>query len=88
MDRLIQGIEDKCIQCCLLSERSLDFKRALEISQAMETADSEVNRVKSTDKPPSTGGRSFKTACYCCNGKHLAKDCHFKDTMLVARKVI
>ena len=76
-----------------MSEKDVDFKLALEIAKAMETADkdaddmqgvaapadkpAEVNQAKSTVKPQIKEGRS---PCYHCGGRHLARDCKFKDS--------
>ncbi len=96
-DRLICGIDNKRIQCRLLSEKDVDFKRALEVAQAMESADKDsqhlqsvaapvtettagVNRLR-TDKPQTKEGRSSNglNGCYRCGGRHLARDCRFKE---------
>lgn len=37
-DRLVCGVQDERIQCRLLSERDLDFRKAMEIAQGMEVA--------------------------------------------------
>ena len=90
-DRLICRINNKRIQCRLLSEKEVDFKKVLGIAQAMESSDkdsqhlqvtaadtAEVHRVRSTGKPSDKadkGGRS----CGRCNSSHLSKDCCFKD---------
>ena len=83
----------------------MDFARALEIAQAMETADRDTEQLKKVaeDMPgpgaalATAGGsaevnivnrgggkggdrRSNGLSCYRCGGKHLAKECRFKDS--------
>ena len=50
-DRLVCGIQDPEIQRRLLAESTLDFKRAFELAQAMESADRDA---KSLVNNPST----------------------------------
>ena len=38
-DRLVGGINDSRIRKCLLQEKDLTFKKALEIAQALEVAE-------------------------------------------------
>ena len=45
-DRLICGINDARIQRRLLAEANVDFQRALEIAQAMETADRDAQHLQ------------------------------------------
>ena len=41
-DCLVCGVNDGCIQQCLLAKPDLTFKKAMEITQAMEAADKEI----------------------------------------------
>ena len=45
-DRLICGINDARIQRRLLAETKVDFKRAMKIAQAMETADRDATHLQ------------------------------------------
>ncbi|XP_061584204.1 LOW QUALITY PROTEIN: uncharacterized protein K02A2.6-like [Cololabis saira] len=45
-DRLVCGVNDDSIQRKLLSHRELDFKKAWEIAQSMETADKDVRDIQ------------------------------------------
>ena len=50
-DRLVCGIQDPGIQRRLLAESTLDFKRAFELAQAMESADRDA-KSSSFDSSP------------------------------------
>ena len=52
-DRLICGINDARIQRRLLAEANVDFQRALEIAQAMETADRDAQHLQNQQATPS-----------------------------------
>ena len=72
-DRLVCGINDESIQCRLLAETVLTFKRALKLAQGMETAAKEVQEMQGT--PQQSTGQSAEEihavskkifACYRC----------------------
>ena len=46
--RLFCDINDSCIRCCFLTEGNLVYKRALELGQATDAADSNVLHMKAT----------------------------------------
>ena len=53
-DRLVCGVNDERIQRRLLAENRLDFKKALELATAMETADKNTRDIQQgnfTEKP-------------------------------------
>ena len=53
-DRLVCGVNDERIQRRLLAESRLDFKKALELATAMETADKNTHDIQQgnfTEKP-------------------------------------
>ena len=93
-DRLVCGIQDPGIQQRLLAESTLDFKRAFELAQAMESADRDA---KTLVNNPSTPVHIVQTRkqqqqarrpptkidqlCYRCKGKHSLKSCRFKDAI-------
>ena len=88
-DRLVCGVNEPQIQRRLLAEEGLNFKKALEISLALEaatkdtkqlqtatsTSSAPVHAVRETEKPP-------LVKCFRC-GKpnHKAPDCRFKDSV-------
>ena len=82
-DRLVCGISDNRIQRRLLAEADLAFKKALELAQAMESADRNTQdlqkataqsvAVHAVHKQGSSG------VCYRCGGKHWSSDCRFRD---------
>ncbi len=87
-DRLVCGINDDRILRRLLSETELTFKKALQISTSMETADKHtadlrksdpaVNQVKSHRSGNKASGAS-QTLCFRCGGKHNAGTCFYKE---------
>ncbi|CAI5686860.1 unnamed protein product [Oreochromis niloticus] len=90
-DRLVCGINDDGMQRRLLGEPTLDFKKALEIAQAIETAANNTkdirkanNNMHSTEVhhvSQSVRGKPRELLeCYRCGGAHFAKDCVFKDS--------
>lgn len=90
-DRLVCGINDDGMQRRLLGEPTLDFKKALEIAQAIETAANNTkdirkanNNMHSTEMhhvSQSVRGKPRELLeCYRCGGAHFAKDCVFKDS--------
>ena len=91
-DRLVCGIWDCRIQQHLLAETDLTFQKALEISQAIEAAERDL-QAKQTPKPilalnqptrpPYSQGRpkssDKQTKCYRCGSSHQARECTLKD---------
>ena len=87
-DRLVCGIRDVRVQRRLLAEPELEFKKAFELAQAAEAADSDA---KVLQKPSATtvhavqqqpAKNTTKTPpkdCHRCGGKHLASTCRFQD---------
>ena len=94
-DRLVCGIRDRRLQQCLLAETDLTFRKALDISQAIEAAERNARdlQAKQTPKliltlnqqtrPPYSQGRpkssDNQTKCYRCGSSHQARECPFKD---------
>ena len=92
-DRLICGINDARIQRRLLAEAKVDFKRAMEIAQAMETADRDATHLQGLQKEltpteaavhvarkPQGVERSRPYAnCHRCGGRHKPSQCKFKE---------
>ncbi|VDI55683.1 Hypothetical predicted protein [Mytilus galloprovincialis] len=93
-DRLVCGIKDDRIQRRLLAETDLTFKRAMDISTAMEMAaknaqdiqasgilQNSVNKV-TKGKPRSNYSQNREheqSDCYRCGGNHKAAECRFRD---------
>ena len=85
-DRLVCSIANIKVQRRLLAEPKLVFKKAFELAQAVEVADSNAKllqkpsaaAVHTVQKGPvkPTGGQN----CYRCGGKHVAAECRFKDS--------
>lgn len=94
-DRLVCGVEDSAIQKRLLSERSLDFQKALDIAMSMEAANREARSFAETTSTHRvtpevhalssrlSKGKSTKppkSKCYRCNGNgHSPNNCAFKE---------
>jgi len=85
-DRFVCGLRHESIQRRLLSEKTLTYKKAMEIAQGMEAADQNTKAFKSTEQPvrklhssPSQP-RSSQQICYRCNRPgHSPTSCRFKD---------
>ena len=87
-DRLVCGVNDGRIQRRLLAEPDLTFKKAMEIAQAMEAADKNVQEIqgsaerdqhvhalwKGYDKP-----QHAKECRHCGKRNHMEKDCRLKE---------
>ena len=99
-DSLIQGIEDKRIQHHLLSERGRDLKKALQIAQAMETADKDAEDKQAAAEPPAVGERKINRVIKSTNkplingGRNPKATCYHcggkhlgKDWALIAMRV-
>ena len=84
-DRLVCGISDNRIQRRLLAEADLAFKKALELAQAMESADRNTQdlqkataqsvAVHAVHKQGSSG------VCYRCGGKHWSSRTVVSETL-------
>ena len=87
-DHLVCGITDQRIQRQLLSESKLSYSQALQIAQALETADRNAKELEKSagvyvlrrDKQSVYETRSplSSLACFRCGGKHSAPACRFK----------
>ena len=90
-DRIVIGVNDSNIQRRLLAEPNLTLKKALEIAQALETAERGSADLQPTPVAvPISGsvnavGRQRRgvnedpVKCFRCGGKHLATACKFID---------
>ena len=92
-DQLVCGVQDSRTQKKLLAESTLDFKKAFEIAQAVETAEKRVKELHDTSAKPVDGRevhRVFKDkrsppdnadqACYRCGWtNHKSTDCRYKQ---------
>ena len=87
-DKLMCGVRDRRMKQKLLAEKDLTFKKAFELTQAMEMA--EHNTVKlQEERPPKPAANVLKVrerqptaqhACYRCGGNnHHHSKCRFKD---------
>jgi hypothetical protein len=85
-DRLVCGINDERIQRRLLGEPTLTFARALELSQAQESASRYARDLQQKSPAESVhvirSGKEAESSeseaglCYRCKGRHAASDCH------------
>ena len=87
-DRLVCGVNDRRIQRSLLAEPDLTFKKAMEIAQAMEAADKNVQQIQQSavqdqqvhalrkryDKP-----QYAKECRHCGKRNHKERDCWLMD---------
>ena len=91
-DRLVCGINNDSIQRRLLAETpKLTFKKALEMSQGMEMAASNVKDIQSCQiGAPSQAVHHVKreavkparrVECFRCGGAHYANDCKFLEAV-------
>ncbi|CAB4026015.1 PREDICTED: uncharacterized protein LOC109593185 [Paramuricea clavata] len=90
-DRLVCGINNEKIQRRLLAEPELTYKKAVELSLAMQSASKHVedlgakgvsiedpnniNRVNNRED----NQQSSRSECYRCGGKHAANSCKFRE---------
>ena len=91
-DRLVCDVNDPQIQKRLLAEDRLTFKKALDISLALEAATKDTKQLQAAAATPSNpvtvhkvreGEKSSpRIKCYRC-GKpnHKAPECHYKDSV-------
>ena len=85
-DRLVCGINDGGIQRRLLSEPDLTYKKSLDLAQAMEADERNVQDLKSSKVDieklylvKDTAQKGKNISCYRCGDNHRAAECHFKD---------
>lgn len=94
-DRLICGINNARIKRRLLAETDIDFAKALQIAQAMESADRDAQHLQALQsETPVTeaavhsaggsntsrqGGVSYQN-CYRCGRRHRASVSRHKET--------
>ena len=86
-DRLVVGIDNEAIQCRLLSESTLTFKKALELAQSLEAAAKNTKEIqnganaRAENLRTESVGKVVRTnACHRC-GKvgHFSSQCPFKN---------
>ena len=91
-DRLICGCNEDRLQKNLLAKTPPpNFKVAIAMAQAMESADKDTKDLQSTRIPaeihaiprssPPPRGQPRDCTCYRCGGKHNADDCRFKEAI-------
>ena len=91
-DRLVCGIGDSRIQKRLLAEPNLTLDKALELALAQKSAEqnaaqlqtpsqttTQVNKLGGHPNPKASNGKRFFETCHRCGGKHMQKDCPFKE---------
>ena len=85
-DRFVCGLRHESIQRRLLSEKDLNYTKAMEIARAMEAADANAKSFK--DAGPAirrlaglpSRDRDARIPCYRCGRtSHAPSDCKFKD---------
>ena len=90
-DRLVCGLRHESIQKCLLSEANLTLKRAMELSQGMETADKNLRALRGSEPAiKQVATRPSQTALQlkcsrCARNGHEPKDCRFRDATCNAK---
>ena len=81
-DHIICGLHNKSIQKHLLAEAELTLTKTLDITEGMEAADHNAQKLKGAE------GNSFRVSevsavtnpCYRCGSYcHKPKDCRFKE---------
>ena len=72
-DRLVVGIDNEAIQCRLLSESTLTFKKALELAQSLEAAAKNMKEIQNSanaraenPRTESVGKVAWTNACHRC----------------------
>ena len=94
-DRLVCGIADSRLQCWLLAELDLTFKKALELAQAQETAEEGSKQMQQQPLSPSStvnkmsgpAGRQNPPddkPCYRCGGRHRHSLCPYMEAIYQA----
>ena len=101
-DRLVCGVNHKGITNRLLAEKDLTFDKALELAQAMESAERDTQHLQSTQQQPQDVHHSAvpqktpknqsaprgvpQMPCYRCGGNHPPTRCKFKEAVCHACK--
>ena len=85
-DRFVCGLRNEDIQKRLLAEDDLALKKALELSQGMEAAETNAKLLKAIEAPIQTVSSVDKhktaTHCYRCEkSNHSAVYCRFRDAV-------
>ena len=89
-DRIVCGVNDTVIQRRLLAEKDLDFKKAMEVAQGMESAATNVRKLTDTKQnskaandrePIHQIGTKAKNCYRCGNPGQYATTCKYKDTV-------
>ena len=77
-DRLVCGIRDDAIQKRLLSEHDLNFAKAVQLAQSMETAAKNVKELQQPSGTPntSTGAQEVLKVTQPRQGKKVLPTCH------------
>ena len=87
-DRIVCGVRDLRIQRRLLAEPKLTLKRAIDLALAIEAADKDASEIQKGDsqegnpllnKVDAKFAKGDDLKRYRCDGKHLTRNCHFKD---------
>ena len=90
-DRFVCGLGNRATQKSLLFEKDLSLKKAVEVAQAAEAAESHANKLRAgetketvyrterTDRIQDT--RQDRTCYRCGGGSHSASTCRFKETI-------
>ena len=87
LDRFVCGVNDGRMQRRLLAESKLTFATAIQLAQSMETAERDAQNLQQKPRSvltvessaPSRGTGGTPQPCYRCAGKHMSRDCRFKD---------
>jgi hypothetical protein len=87
LDRFICGVNNGRIQRRLLAETKLTFATAIQLAQSMEAAERDAQNLQQKPRSvlavetsvPSHGTGGMLQPCYRCAGKHMSRDCCFKD---------
>ena len=85
------GLRNRATQKSLLSEKDLSLKKAVEVSQAAEAAESHANKLRAgetketvyrTERTDRIQDTHQDRTCYRCGGEsHSASTCRFKETI-------
>ena len=90
-DCLVCGINDSRIQCRLLAEPDLDYKKAYELALALEAAEKSAQDLQAnpsnihfTQRVGNKTSRKVSptklVVCHRCGGPHKAPDCSFQKS--------
>ena len=89
-DQIMCGVNGTVIHHRLLAEKDLDFKKAMEVDQGMETAATNVQKLTDTKQNSHAvndqehihqTGTKAKSCYHCGNPGHYATTCKYKDTV-------